>query len=312
LILAIVNSIAPVFLVIVLGILLYRHRFLSAAAVRDMARLTYWVGIPCLLFVEIAGSRPVLGDAGRLFLVVAGATGIGMLLGVGLARPFGLPRASTGTFLQAMFRGNLAFVGLPVILYAFSASGRDAEAAEAAALVAMGPMIVLYNVAAVLALLLSRRRIDRHTFTVLIRELATNPLLIACGIGVVCALAGWTLPLLVKRTLAAVGQLALPLALLGLGGSLAAMRLQGSLGWAATAAAGKLLLLPLLGYTLAWLFDLNPESRRIALILLACPTATVSYILVDQLGGDLALASGAILLSTVFAALPLAVILAVG
>ncbi len=309
--LTISNSLAPVFLIIALGWLLRRHQFLSAAALQDMARLTYWVGLPCLLFVNIAAARPLLGEAGSIFAVLAVATVAGILIGYVVARWLAMPRAAVGTFLQAGFRGNLAFVGLPVILYAFADAGQDAAAAaKATALVVLGPMVVLYNIAAVLALLLSRSPISKQALGVLYRELQTNPLLLSCCAGVIYAALDWHLPVLAERSFDAVGQMALPLALLCVGGSLVSIRLRGHLGWAATAAAAKLLLLPLLGFALARLLGLSLPAMRIALVLLACPTASVSYILVSQIGGDKPLASGAILLSTVLAAAPLAIILA--
>jgi len=307
---AIVNSLAPVFLVMALGWVLRSRQFLSVTTLQDMARLTYWVALPCLLFSEIAAANPLFGEAGRVFFVMAATTGLGMVIGYGLARLLAVPRAAIGTFLQASFRGNLAFVGLPVIIYAAAAAGQNA-AAKATAVVVMGPMVALYNVAAVLALLLSRSRLSRQALNQAFEELKINPLLLSCLAGVVFAALNWELPPLVGRTLTAIGQMSLPLALLCIGGSLVSMRVRGKLSWSLGAVVVKLFLLPLLGYAVAHLFGLSVQGTRIALILLACPTASVSYILVSQLGGDKPLASGAILISTLLAVLPLAVILAV-
>ena len=308
---AIVNSLAPVFLVMALGWMLRSRQFLSATALQEMARLTYWVALPCLLFAEIAAATPLFGEAGRVFLVMAAATGLGMAIGYGLARLLAIPRTAIGTFLQASFRGNLAFVGLPVIMYAAATAGQNAAAAKATAVVVMGPMVALYNVAAVLALLLSRSHLSRQALNQAFKELKINPLLLACLAGVVYSALNWEPPPLVGRTLTALGQMSLPLALLCIGGSLVSIRVRGKLSWSLAAVVAKLFLLPLLGYAVAHLCGLSVQGTRIALILLACPTASVSYILVSQLGGDKPLASGAILISTLLAVLPLAVILAV-
>lgn len=308
---AIVNSLAPVFLVMALGWMLRSRQFLSATALQEMARLTYWVALPCLLFAEIAAANPMFGEAGRVFFVMAAATGLGMVIGYGLARWLAIPRAAIGTFLQASFRGNLAFVGLPVIMYAAATAGQNAAAAKATAVVVMGPMVALYNVAAVLALLLSRSRLSRQALNQAFKELKINPLLLPSLAGVVYSALNWELPPLVGRTLTALGQMSLPLALLCIGGSLVSTRVRGKLSWPLAAVVAKLFLLPLLGYAVAHLCGLSVQGTRIALILLACPTASVSYILVSQLGGDKPLASGAILISTLLAVLPLAVILAV-
>lgn len=296
---------------VALGWSLRRWGFLSARTVQDFARLTYWVGLPALLFYKITNSDLLLQNAGSLFAVTAGATILSILLGYGLAKGFGIPKHAIGTFVQAVFRGNLAFVGLPVIIYAFSAPEHpSAAAAEATALVVFGPLVVLYNIAAILVLHLSRSGSQERLLGSMGITLLSNPLLIACGVGFGYTLLEWRLPLALERTLGSLGQMALPLALLCLGGSLASVRLRSSLLWSVCAVVVKLVVTPLLGFGLALVLQLDREGTRIALILLACPTATVTYILVTQIGGDPDLASSVVLLSTLLAAVSLAVILA--
>jgi predicted permease len=309
LLLTVVDSLAPVFLMMLLGWVLRYKKFLSPPALQGMARLTYWIGVPALLFSKIAVTHPSLEQAGDLLLVMMSTTALGMGLAYGWARGLGMAGATIGTFIQAVFRGNLAFVGLPVIIYAFSGSARG-DSAVRATLMIFGPMVVLYNISAVLVLLLSRDGIDMQALAETGRELLINPLLIACLAGGLYALAGWPLPVVVERSLTAIGQTALPLALICIGGTLVTVRLRGNLPWVISAALGKVLMMPLLGLAMAKLLNLSADGTRIVLILLACPTAAVSYVVVRQLGGDEALASGSILLSTVLATLSLAVILA--
>lgn len=308
----IINSLAPIFLVIGLGWILRCKGFLSREAIEALARLAYWVGIPGLLFCKVVRSNLVPAQVSDLFLVTVGSTVAGMILSYLLALSLEVPKAAMGTFVQAAFRGNLAFVGLPVIFYAFSGSEQSAAAsAEAAALWVFGPMVALYNVAAVLVLLISRHGVNTRALRSLFGELITNPLLLACLAGILYSASGWPLPAWLGRSLEVVGQMALPLALLCIGGSLRRIDPGDGWRWLVAAAAAKVILMPLLGYAIAWLVGLNADSTRIALILLACPTAAASYVLVHQLGGDETLASGAIVLSTPLAALSLACVLVV-
>ncbi|MCP5419373.1 MAG: AEC family transporter [Gammaproteobacteria bacterium] len=307
--LTVANSLAPVFLLILLGWVLSYTRFLSASSLQGMARLTYWIGVPALLFTKIAETDPSLGQAGDLLLAMVSSTALGMALTYVLARAFGMASTSIGTLIQSVFRGNLAFVGLPVTIYAFSGSAQGDSAVQTA-LVIFGPMVVLYNICGVLALLLSRDGIESRALTRMGRELLVNPLLLACLAGGLYAYMGWPLPTLAQRSLTAIGQTALPLALICIGGTLVSVRLRGNLSWVIGASLGKVVMMPLLGLGTAWLLNLSAESTRILLILLACPTAAISYVMVRQLGGDEVLASGSILISTVLAALSLAVILA--
>lgn len=293
-----------------LGWLLARTGFLSPRALHDLNALTYWVGLPALLFVGIAGASPEIGAVRDLMIVTFGATGAGILAAMGLARGLAVPAGARGTFVQGVFRGNLTFIGLPVVMYAFAGPGGTGGSAAASALLVFGPTVVLYNVLAILVLM--RRDGDGGPRMPggALRSLLTNPILIACIAGLVFSLSDTGLPVLVQRTGGAIGQMALPLALLCIGGSLFTTRLSGSLHWALAGALAKVLLLPALGLPLAWLVGLSHEHLRIALILLACPTASASYVLARQLGGDVALASGMILLSNLLALPGLLLVLA--
>ncbi len=262
--------------------------------------MTYWVGLPSLLVHRIAAAEPEFAAVSGLLAVAMGATFAGIALGYAGAAVLGLARETRGTFVQGVFRGNLAFIGLPVVIYAFEAAGGDTAAAQASALLLFGPLVVVYNIAAV-AVLLAGRGGRTGVLRGVGYGLVTNPILISCALGLVLALLEFPMPLAVERGLAAVGQMALPLALVCIGGTLASTRVRGRLGPAAAAAALKVAALPAIGAGLALLIGLSDAHLRIALIMLACPTASASYVLARQLGGDEGLASSVILLSNLLA-----------
>jgi predicted permease len=144
------------------------------------------------------------------------------------------------------------------------------------------------------------------------RSIATNPLMLAGLLGLIVPLLHLRLPSFLQLALQSLGTAAIPLALLCIGGSLVMVPLRGKLSWIAAAAAMKTALLPLLVYGLALLASLDPQSRHIALVLAACPTAAAAFVMARQMGGDEALASGSIALSTLFSAVSLAVALWLG
>lgn len=306
--LSVINILAPVFLVIALGWVLSRGGFLSADALQALNRLTYFIGLPCVLFRGIARARPELEAVAGLLTVAMAATLLGMLAAWLVALWLRLPASSRGAFLQGSFRGNLVFIGLPVVLYAFA--GGD-EGIEATALLLFGPLVVLYNVLAVSLLLYYGDGAQQGMLRVALRGMLTNPILLACLGGLIVSLSGLALPQVADRTLAALGQMALPLALICIGGSLYTTRLQGGIGPALAASLVKVGLLPLIGLPLALWMELPAEHTRMVLLLLACPTAAASYVLVSQLRGDSALASSIIVLSSLLAVPALAVVLAI-
>src|SRR5690606_28816894 len=264
-----------------------------------------------MLFYRIAAASPEVSAIADLLLVGCAATAAAIVAALALAVAGGLHPASRGTFMQGVFRGNLTFIGLPVVLYAFAGAAEASAAAEANALLAFGPMVVLYNVLAVLVLLLFAERRDSGVARELALGLLTNPILLACVAGLAFSLTGIALPTMVERSFAAVGQMALPLALICRGGTLCSTPLQGSLGWAVAGSLLKVGLVPGIGLLLAWWIGLSGDQTRIVLILLACPTASASYVLVRQMKGDTALAASMIVISNMLALPAMAVVLAI-
>ncbi len=309
--LTILNVIAPVFLLIGLGWALMRGRFFSAGVLHDVNRLCYWVALPALLFHRIGGASPDFVAAADLLIAIIGATFLGILAAMLVAWLGRLERFSRGAFIQGAFRGNAVFVGLPVVLYAFDAAGLATAQAEASVLLIIGPLVVVYNIMAVVILLFSAGGISRSAMRAAGRGLVTNPLLIACAAGLVVSLLEIQFPLLADRTLNTLGSMAFPLALICIGGALYLTPIQGNLRVATAGAAMKVFLLPVFGLMLAWWLGLSAEQTLITALMLASPTAAASYVLTRQLKGDDGLASGIILLSHILAIPALVVLLAV-
>ncbi|MFQ5606063.1 MAG: AEC family transporter [bacterium] len=307
----ILNSLAPIFLILALGAVLVKSRFLSETYLQGLNRLTYWVGLPCLLFYKIASANHTTGPASRIFLVVVlGMAGV-LVLSYLTAWLLRMPAKSVGTFVQAAFRGNLAFIGLPVLIYTSAdLYGQDAHSMEMLGVLVIAPMVPIYNCLSVLVLLVSQQELNWQALKKIVQPIVTNPLVIASLGGLLVVFTGKNLPMALHRTLKVVGDMSLPLALISIGGSLVLVEIRGSLGFAATAALLKMVLAPLLGYFVAQFMGLAPAETRIALIYLACPTAVSSFVLVDQIGGDNALAASAVVISTILAMFSLGFVVA--
>lgn len=308
----IVNTLAPVFLVIVLGAVLKRAGFFSVDFVKGINRLAYWVGLPCLLFYKVAGADYDFSAAGRTFLVVAAATVACVVAGYIVAVLMKVPAASSGTFVQGALRGNLAYVGLAIIIYSLSGSGdADASRIEAIAVLVVALTMTVYNVISVTILLLSRHELNRGIFKRVIRGILTNPLIIACVSGIVYSMFFDSLVPAVSRSLAAIGQMALPLALIGIGASLAKKKDDvNNFKPALASSLIKVFFAPLAGFFFALLAGLGPDEMSVAMILLACPTAVGSFVLTEEIGGDSPLSAKIVVVSSIISAISLA--LAVG
>jgi len=232
-------------------------------------RLVYFVLFPALLFRSLALSPSSLHDAGRLALVGVAFTLAGMLLSA-LAQPlFRLPRATFAACFQCGFRFNT---------YVALAAASRLGGAEGVALMSMliGILVPVVNVAAVAVL--ARERGAR-----IARELARNPLVIACVAGIIWNLLRLPVAALPGRMLELLSAAALPLGLLAVG---AGLRFEsGALPWPALAwwAGVKLIALPAVALVLARVMALSELEGQMAVVMAAVPTATSAYILAVQM-----------------------------
>jgi len=293
----VLNTLAPVFLLIGIGALLQRSGFVSAGFLKEANRLTYWLGLPALLFSQLASSFHGVGGAKLMLGTMAVATMLAIGAGYAAAWALRVRAAAVGTFVQGAFRGNLAFIGLPVIFAMPDAPLAGGMSARSATAVVVGVMMVAYNFVAIVVLLLSQHEPGWGMVRPFARQLLTTPPLIATLAGIGFAMAGWTLPAAVDKTFAALGEMALPLGLLGVGGAIMAVERE-SVGRSAWGAAlVKTSVSPALGWAAGRALGLGAAELKIVMILLATPTAVISYAVAIELKGDEALAAGSIVLS---------------
>ena len=303
------NVLAPVFFLIALGVVLQRTQFVSGTFLREANKVTYWLGLPALLFSSLATSLHEAGGAKPMLFTLLIATGLVIAAAYLLAWALRLRSASVGTFVQGAFRGNLAYVGLPIIYTLPDLPGAHGLSVRTAAVVAVAPMLVLYNVIGVVVLIASQHTLSRGMIKPLVKQLATTPPLIATLAGFAWALSSIPLPPSVAHAFDWLGQMALPLALLGIGGALAQTSIVNDWRTPAAAALVKTFVSPLLGYFAGRQLGLSNVELAFVLVFLATPTAGISYTMVTQLKGDESLASGAILFSTFASAFSLSLVL---
>ncbi len=304
------NILAPVIAVIALGAWLGGRGRYAAEFFRDANRLTYHIGLPALLFREVAAASLRDSWSGRVMLALLAATVFTALCAAAYARLRRFPRPQAGALIACAYRGNLAYAGLPILIFALSPQGMGAARSPwtATASLCLGPMVLLYNASVVIlgALLQRGPKTDAR---LLIREVATNPLILASAGGLAVSAAGLPLPTFPERTLKIIGNMALPMALLGLGASFDRRRLREVSDPALAATFLKIGLSPLAGWALARWIGLGPEETLIALVYLSCPTAVAMFVMSKPLGMDEHLSGASIMLTTLLSIIPLSLIL---
>jgi predicted permease len=306
----VLNALAPTFLIIALGVGMQRMGAVSPGFLRESNRVTYWLGLPALLFSQLVSSLHDAAGAEKLLAAMFLTTLLVLLLGYAVAWVARVPGAAVGTFVQGAFRGNLAFVGLPIVFSLPDAPVLGGLTLHAAAVIAVAPTMVLYNIGGVVVLTISQHAFGWRMLWPVIKQLAVTPPLLATLAGIGFVALGWKLPPAIDQALVALGEMALPLGLLGVGGSIASARIGGALRVPLSAALLKTWLGPLVAWAVARGCGLGPGDTGLVMLLAACPTAIVSYTMALEMKGDGEMASTTIALSVLTSLVSLAAVVA--
>lgn len=307
----IINSIAPIFLLITLGKILERTGFLPEIFFKSLNRFVYWLALPAMLISKISSAALELNTIYKIVSLFSIGTLLSLLIAWGISRFLKLPAPTTGSFIQGSFRGNGAFVGLPVIVYTLSDMYPQTETL---ATVVLAPVVVFFNVLSVAILLHygTEKRSAGSSALSFLGQMIKNPLLMSCVVGIALNLLGIKLPIFLNRSLEALGKSSLPLVLMSIGAGLQFERLKGTASPSLIASLIKVVITPAIGFLLARFFNLGTAETMIAVFYLGCPTAGMSYIMADVMGNDATLAGRIVALSTLLSALTLPIIIAIG
>ena len=289
------NTIIPIFAVIGLGAVARKKGFLQDAFLTTANRLVYYLAIPAMIFRAIAGvsledrfDPMLIGVTLTAVLLVFVSTWIG-------SRWIGMAKHRRGTFVQSVIHGNLGYIGLAVAFYFMGSEGL-----VRAGIIA-GFLMIFQNLLAVIVLQANAE--TSSTRPRLIRSILGNPVIVSALAGILFSVSGVPTPLLLDRCLKIIGDLALPMALLIIGASLNFSMLSRGMGLVMVISVLKLIVLPALGLWGFRLFNASYQNLMAALVLLAAPSATLTYVMARELSGDADLAVSAISATTLLSAL---------
>jgi len=286
------NAVMPIFLLIITGIVLKKMHILDDQFISKSTKLVFKVALPALIFQKVGSADfSQVFDKREIFYIVIIVT-VSFLLIYSLSGFFIKDGAERGAFVQGAFRSNIAIVGLGIISNVFGETG---VARAAIALVFIFPM---YNIYAVLALIMPLKKGHEGAVSMIFRAIITNPLIIAVLVALPFSLFSINTGEITADFLGYLSRMTIPLALLGVGGSLNFSSFKKSFAKALSSSVIKLIIYPLIVVYILLSAGFKGESLGVIFIMLACPSAVSSYVMAKALGSDSDLAAGIILLTT--------------
>jgi malate permease and related proteins len=294
----IIETITPIFLIIIFGMALQRKGFLKSHFIEETNRFIFLFPLPALIFSGIAKSSMQDVTVAHIAVAVIPTIAIlGIAFGIGLA--IGLRQGRLGSFMQVVFHGNVSYIGLAVLFYMMGEEGLKKGS------ILVGVLVLVNNglAIAVLSWISGQHRSLKKALL----SIVASPVIIATFAGLLVLYSGIAVPGVMMKSMVMLANIALPLALILIGASISMGTILQSLKYTILASALKLFLLPALALVFCEIVHIPPKEALPAIILLATPTAITSYIMARELGGDSDLASGTVTLSTLLS--PLAFVL---
>ncbi|WP_159994845.1 AEC family transporter [Roseomonas sp. 18066] len=259
-----------------LGALLRRRLLTEVAVWAGMEKLVFSVLLPALLVSSIGAVDLAALPLGALAGTIWGSLAIGTVLSLLLARALGHGHAAATSVLQGGIRYNN--------LLAFAVAG----AVHGPAGIAFGGIatgLIVPFVQVVITIVFALGGATRPSPWRVAKQMATNPLLLACAAGMVLALLGGPPPGL-SGLLRGLAQGSLAVGLLCVGAALTPGALQAQPVTQLLTGVLKLLVMPVIALVLAKLLGLEALALAVAVLFMAQPTATTAYVQARVMGGD--------------------------
>ncbi|BBO89054.1 AEC family transporter [Desulfosarcina ovata] len=293
----IITTIVPIFIVVAIGWLARRRGFIPMEFLPPANRLVYYLAIPAMIFCAISKGtiRQHFNTAGLLLTLAAVTSAYLMAWGVShLDRMAG---ARAGTFIQSAAHGNQGHIGLPLAFYLLGQSGL------VKASIIAGFVMILQNVLSVWFLQTQAAPRGSRSGTIdILLKLSGNPIILSAMTGILFAFFQIPVPIVLQRSLEMLGGMAPPMALLLIGASLSIRGMRRHFRPAIGAVLIKLVVLPAIGLLLYLKLGLTADEFLPGLILLASPSATVTFVMAREMQGDPEFAVATISASTLFSA----------
>ncbi|TEA77010.1 AEC family transporter [Allopusillimonas ginsengisoli] len=292
----IVNAVFPLFALILLGYLGGRKRLLGPGAVDSLNKYVVWMALPALLFQAMA--TVTWNEINQPGYIAATVLSIAIVFAVSflLERRRKARLADLSIEALAASYANAGFMGIPLCLMVF---GHDSMPAVVLAILVTACGLFAFSIVLVEIDLQSVPSLPRTLGKVSL-SLLRNPLVAAPVLGMIVSILGLPLPYAIKQFTTLLGDSASPCALVTIGLFLSQRRAARQQGTVWRIVALKLLLHPLAAFVLAyWVFDMPPMWAAVAVLLAALPVGTGPFMLAQLYQREPAVASRAILLSTV-------------
>lgn len=288
------NATVPVFFVIFMGWLLRRIGIIDDRFSDVNDKLSFKILFPLLLFKDISQTN-LKQDFDIRFALFCFISTICCFSAIWiLAEIFIKDKSIIGSFVQGSFRGSAAILGVAFVENMYGNAG-------------MVPLMIiavvpLYNIFAVILLTVRGQGNEKVKPGKLFLSILKNPMIIGIAAGVPFALLNFEIPPVAMKCVTNMSSLAMPLSLLAVGASFHGKGAVSKIKPCIAASVIKLIIQPAIILPLGILAGFRNQEIIALLVMSGAPTTVSSFIMAKNMKNDAELASGIVVVTTLFSA----------
>ncbi|MFT6259316.1 MAG: putative permease [Rickettsiales bacterium] len=197
------------------------------------------------------------------------------------------------SLFQGSIYANVAYIGIPSSYALFGSEGLIVYSILLAALV---PFV---NAITIIVLSIYSRTNGGSIFKTIAKKLIFHPIILACFAGFLFSYFKISLPKIISDSFGILGQAAVPLGLMVVGGALDIKATKGSRKYILVSTLIKLILMPIITIMIAKSFGVEGLNAKILILYATLPTAAATYLLAKKMGGNAPLMAGIIVFQTI-------------
>lgn len=294
------NATMPLFIMMVLGFWLKKINFLDEHSTKKINQLVFKAFLPALLFIDLAKEDFVAIWDTKMVVFCFVVTVLSILI-ASIISLLSKNKADRGEIIQAAYRSGAATLGIAFMTNIY-------DDASMVALMIIGS-VPLYNVAAVVILYLTSPENAHHSKSELWKKTAknvvTNPIIIGILLGMIWSVFKIPQPAVLSKSVTYLGNLASPLALIGLGASFEFCDVREKWKETLGVTCTKLLLWCIIFLPIAISMGFREEKLVAILVMLGSATTSSCFIMAKNMGHEGKISSCSVMVTTLLSSFTL-------
>lgn len=291
------NATLPIFLIMVLGKVLFRLKIINEEFTKSADKYVFYVALPALVFKDLTENNIRESFDLKYVLYCFFVTLFVILILWFLTEKFMKNELEKGAFIQVSYRSSAAILGLAFIDNMYDSAG-------------MAPLMIigavpLFNIFAVIILTIKGDNGEHPDVKHTILNIFKNPILLGILFALPFAFLDIHFPAFINKGISYLASTASPLALLSIGAGFEGKKAIRKIRPTLLASFIKLILLCALFLPLAIYMGYRRQELIGILIMLGSPATVSCYIMAKNTGNDVVLTSSVIVLTTLLSSVTL-------